>query len=128
MISIDEAKHKEYQKQYSEYYLVKIEVFPESGTYSSYTRYIYTTALQLEEAFDNVNVECVDVLKNPEFFREFYNTTASIIDPNSVILESGGEVRVRFRDAVKAPAPGQAAVFYDSGMRVMGGGTITKDR
>ena len=35
-------------------------------------------------------------------------------------------VKVRFSEAVKAPAPGQAAVFYDSGMRVMGGGTISK--
>lgn len=65
-----------------------------SGTYSSYTRYIYTTALQLEEAFENVNVECVDVLKNPEFFREFYNTAQTDIDTDSVVVQSGSEVRV----------------------------------
>ena len=45
-----------------------------------------------------------------------------------IIRISGDEARVVFRDAVKAPAPGQAAVFYDSEMRVMGGGTIAKDR
>lgn len=65
-----------------------------SGQYSSYTRYIYTTALQLEEAFDNINVECVDVLKNPEFFREFYNTAQTDIDTDSVVVQSGSEVRV----------------------------------
>jgi hypothetical protein len=65
-----------------------------TGNYSGFTRYVYTTALQIEEAFPNIHVHCENVEKNPEFFREFYNTTASIIDPNSVILESGGEVRV----------------------------------
>ncbi len=65
-----------------------------NGANASYTRYIYNTALQLEEAFDNVNVECVDVLKNPSFFREFYNTAATDIDTDSVVLQSGSEVRV----------------------------------
>ena len=65
-----------------------------TGQYSSYTRYIYTTALQIEEAFDNINVECVDVLKNPEFFREFYNTAQTDIDTDSVVVQSGSEVRV----------------------------------
>ncbi|MBQ4353457.1 MAG: GldG family protein [Clostridia bacterium] len=65
-----------------------------NGTNSSYLRYIYTTALQLEEAFSNVNVEAVNVLKNPLFFREFYTTAATDIDTDSVILESNGEVRV----------------------------------
>ena len=65
-----------------------------TGNYSAFTRFIYTTALQLEEEFPNIHVHCENVEKNPEFFREFYNTTASVIDPNSVILESNGEVRV----------------------------------
>ncbi len=65
-----------------------------TGENSSYTRYIYTTALQLEEEFENVNVECVDVLKNPEFFREFYTTAATDIDTDSVVVQSGSEVRV----------------------------------
>ncbi len=65
-----------------------------TGNYSAFTRYVYTTALQLEEEFPNIHVHCENVEKNPEFFREFYNTTASVIDPNSVIVESGGETRV----------------------------------
>ncbi len=65
-----------------------------TGAYSGYTRYVYTTALQLEEEFPNVHVECVDVRKNPAFFRDFYNTTATVIDSNSVIVESNGEIRV----------------------------------
>ncbi len=65
-----------------------------NGVNSSYLRYIYTTALQLEEAFPNVHVQCESVLKNPEFFRGFYNTAASDIDTTSVVVESNGEVRV----------------------------------
>jgi len=44
------------------------------------------------------------------------------------VIERTGEdaVSVSFAGPVKAPAPGQAAVFYDSLMRVMGGGTISK--
>lgn len=65
-----------------------------NGSDSSYMRYIYTTALQLEEEFDNVHVECVDVVKKPSFFREFYNTTNTQIHTDSVVVESNGEVRI----------------------------------
>ncbi len=36
----------------------------------------------------------------------------------------GGRVRVRFDSPVRAPAPGQSAVFYDADDRVLGGGVI----
>ena len=36
-------------------------------------------------------------------------------------------VSVLFDKPVKAPAPGQSAVFYDSQNRVMGGGIIQQD-
>ena len=61
---------------------------------NSMCRYIYTTALQLDEAFPNISVECVDVLKNPSFFRGFYETAATDIDPTSVVVVSGDEVNV----------------------------------
>lgn len=65
-----------------------------TGSNSSYMRYVYTTALQLADEFSNINVECVNVLKNPSFFREFYTTAATDIDSDSVVVESNGEVRV----------------------------------
>jgi len=65
-----------------------------TGKNSSYMRYIYTTAIQLEEEFRNIHVECVDVLKKPSFFREYYNTTNTDIDSDSVVLVSGSEVRI----------------------------------
>ncbi len=65
-----------------------------NGTNASYTRFIYTTALQLEEAFPNIHVDAVSVLKNPSYFREYYNTTATDIDTTSVVITSGNETRV----------------------------------
>lgn len=65
-----------------------------NGSNSSYTRLIYTTALQIEEEFSNIHVECENVFKNPAFFREFYNTAATDIDSDSVVITSGTEVRV----------------------------------
>ena len=65
-----------------------------NGSDSQYMRYVYTTALQLEDAFDNVHVECVDVVKKPSFFRDFYNTTNTQIHTDSVVVESNGEVRI----------------------------------
>lgn len=65
-----------------------------SGSSGASTRYIYTTALQLEEAFPNVHVEAVSVLKNPGFFKDFYTTAATDIDTTSVVFSSGSEVRV----------------------------------
>lgn len=65
-----------------------------SGANGSSTRYIYNTALQLEDEFPNVHVEAVSVLKNPSFFRDFYTTAATDIDTTSIVLTSGSEVRV----------------------------------
>lgn len=67
---------------------------PDELLASTSLRYIYTTALQLEEAFPNITVECVDVLKNPGFFRGFYETAATDIDTTSVVVTSGDEVTV----------------------------------
>jgi tRNA-specific 2-thiouridylase len=45
------------------------------------------------------------------------------------VLERTDEetLRVSFSEPVRAPAPGQSAVFYDSKRRVLGGGIIQKD-
>lgn len=64
------------------------------GTYSPYMKYIYTTALQLQNEFDNINVECKDVVKHRAFFEPFRTTAATNIQTTSVVVESGGEVRV----------------------------------
>ncbi len=64
------------------------------GTYSSLMKYVYTTALQLEAEYPNIHVECRDVVKNRAFFEPFRSTAATNILTTSVVMESGGEVRV----------------------------------
>ncbi len=65
-----------------------------NGADSQYMRYVYTTALQMEEAFDNITVECVNVLKHPSYFRGYYNTLNTDIDSDSVVVVSGDEIRI----------------------------------
>lgn len=67
---------------------------PDALNANSMLRYIYTTALQIDDEFPNIHVECVDVLKNPSFFRGFYETAATDIDSTSVVVTSGDEVSV----------------------------------
>ncbi len=76
------------------YFASEPDVLMTTGSTAGFTRYIYTTALQLEDEYENVNVECVDVFKHPSFFRDFYTTAATDIDSDSVVVESNGEVRV----------------------------------
>ncbi len=57
-------------------------------------RYVYTTARELEDAVDGVRVECVNVVKNPGFFKEFYSTSATDVTSRSVVVRSGTESRV----------------------------------
>lgn len=75
------------------YFASEPDVLMNDSDYAS-TRYVYTTALQLQDEFKNVHVDCVSVLKNPAFFREYYTTAATDIDTDSVVLVSGSEVRV----------------------------------
>ncbi len=65
---------------------------------NQYMKYIYTTALQLQKEFSNINVECVDIIKHPSFFEYYYNTAATDIKSTTVIIESGGEFRLQAAD------------------------------
>ena len=56
--------------------------------------YVYQLALQLESEFDNIHVECIDIVKNPGFFKEFYTTAAQDIQTTSVVVECGTEFRL----------------------------------
>ncbi len=92
----DEAKDimSDIKNEVNIYFASEPDVLMTTGNTASFTRYIYTTALQLEDEFENVNVECVNVFKHPSFFRDFYTTAATDIDSDSVVIESNGEVRV----------------------------------
>jgi hypothetical protein len=66
---------------------------------SEYMKYIYQTALQLQDEFDFINVQCVDIIKERNFFEPYYNSLATDIYTTSVIVESGTEFRVYEADA-----------------------------
>jgi len=51
--------------------------------------------------------------------RYAHRAAAAVITP-----DAAGTVRIEFKEAQRAPAPGQAVVFY-RGDTVIGGGTIT---
>jgi len=65
-----------------------------NGKYSSWMKYIYNTALQLEAEFENIHVTCKDIIKHRAFFEPYRTTAATNIYTTSVIVESGSEIRV----------------------------------
>lgn len=54
-------------------------------------RYVYTTAKELEANFSNISISCYDVVKHPDFFKPFYESTGSEITQKTVVFECGGE-------------------------------------
>ena len=92
------------------------------GKDSPYMKYIYTTALQLAAEFPNVNVECRDVIKNRAFFEPFRTTAATNIYTTSVVVESGGEVRVfSYQSFFIVDEDGQTIWAYDGEHKLMSG-------
>lgn len=61
--------------------------------------YVYQTARRLESEFDNIHVKCVDIIKDPAFFKGYHTTAAQDIYTSSVIVESGTEFRLYALDA-----------------------------
>ena len=72
---------------------------------------------------DDLNWIAIDALREPleveAKIRYAHRAAAAVITP-----EIEGTVRIEFKEAQRAPAPGQAVVFY-RGDTVIGGGTIT---
>lgn len=66
---------------------------------SPYLNYVYRTALEMESTYKNINVECIDIVKNPGFFKQYYQTAAQQIYTTSVVVESGTEFRIYYIDA-----------------------------
>ena len=66
---------------------------------TTYMRYIYKTAQLLEAEFDNITVECHDVIKEYNFFKKYADTAASNIYTTSIIIESGSEFRLMAPEA-----------------------------
>lgn len=61
---------------------------------SPYLFYVYQTALEMQKSFDFINVECIDVVKNPGFYKDYYTTAAQDIKTTSVLVTGGTEFRL----------------------------------
>lgn len=61
---------------------------------SPYLFYVYQTALEMEKDFGYINVECIDVVKNPGFYKPYYTTAAQDIYTTSVLVTCGEEFRL----------------------------------
>ena len=66
---------------------------PDTLEKSDTTRLVYNTALQLEEALDNITVETVNVIENRSAVNKYLTTATTEIKTTDVIIESGTEFR-----------------------------------
>ncbi|MCR5482099.1 MAG: tRNA 2-thiouridine(34) synthase MnmA [Clostridia bacterium] len=93
----------------------QIVISPEEGLYSS------------EIICDNLNFLSV---QEPSCGEKFEATVRIRYhhagEPAEIIMLEKGRAKIRFSSPVRAPAPGQSAVFYDDEGCVIGGGIIVK--
>ncbi len=61
---------------------------------SPFLFYVYQTALEMQNTFDFVNVKCIDIIKNPGFYKDYYTTAAEDIKTTSVIVAASNEFRL----------------------------------
>ncbi len=66
---------------------------------TTYMQYIYKTAENLAAEYDNITLECHDVIKEYNFFKRYADTAASNIYTTSIIIESGTEFRLMAPEA-----------------------------
>ncbi len=56
--------------------------------------YPYRTALELQAEFDNIKVECVDIVKNPGVFKEFHTVAGQDIYTTSTVIATENDFRL----------------------------------
>ena len=63
------------------------------------SRYVYILAQMLAKRHDHIRVETVNIRKNPTAVYPYRPTSATVIDPDDVIISSGGRYRVYAADS-----------------------------
>lgn len=66
---------------------------PDNLEANSTTRLVYNTALQIEERFDNITVDTVNIIQNRSAVNKYLITATTEIKTTDVIIESGTEFR-----------------------------------
>lgn len=82
---------KETDKEVNIYFTVEADKI---GSTSPYLFYVYQTSLEMQKEYDFVNVECIDIVKNPGFYKTYYTTAAQEIYTTSVVVACGEEFRL----------------------------------
>ncbi|MBE6676197.1 MAG: hypothetical protein E7594_05070, partial [Ruminococcaceae bacterium] len=78
---------------------LKVEIIfctdPDVLNQDQYTRYIHYTALGLQKEFaDYIDVQYINIIKNPSAIQKFKATSATNIYPSNIIVSFGTEYRV----------------------------------
>ena len=84
---------------------LKVEIIfctdPDTLDDNQYTRYIHYTALGLQKEFpDYIDVQYINIVKNPSAIQKFKATSATNIYPSNIIVSFGTEYRVFTVDAL----------------------------
>lgn len=86
-----DAVEKDSDKEVNFYFTVEPDKIAAA---SQYLYFVYQTCLEMEKDYDFVNVECIDIVKNPGFYKQYYTTAAQDIYTTSVVAQCGGEFRI----------------------------------
>jgi hypothetical protein len=62
--------------------------------------YPYRTARDMEANFDNISVECVDIIKNPNVFKEFHTITGQDIKTTSVVIATESDFSIYYLESM----------------------------
>lgn len=66
----------------------------------SLLNYPYRTAREMEAAFDNISVECVDIIKNPNVFKEFHTVTGQDIKTTSMVIATENDFSIYYLESM----------------------------
>lgn len=92
---------KEILKTVEEEVTIYFAVEPDKITEASpLLNYPYRTALEMEAAFDNIHVKCVDIVKNPGTFKEFHTVTGQDIYTTSLVIATENDFSIYYLESM----------------------------
>jgi|LSQX01.3.fsa_nt_gb hypothetical protein len=80
-----------------------------------YQKIVYTTALNLQNRYDWIDVSYIDIITDPGSFKPYKTTEASTIKTTSVIITNGSDFRVFAIEAFYTFAQSDNSVFAYNG-------------
>ncbi len=97
---------------------------PDNLSESTYMKYVYTTALELESACDFINIDYLNWEYNPSSVQK-YQTTGQNINSQSIIIESGTEYRTySLVDMFVTEPDDSSSIWAYNGEKKLAGGIL----